>query len=194
MCEDVEIIRVIYLMALIWSVVADVPTEEERTQIVEFLTNLRESVKPPASNMMLMRYSSELEAAAQKYLASCSTTGPDRSSLPEDVFKLGSYSNLKEPTSINMLSFYASEGNSYNYDQNQCATSCLFYKMMILAASNAVGCGQINCTRQRDKSESYLIICLFKLNGGNADEQPYKRGESCSECPDGFACERKQCF
>uniref|UniRef100_A0A5K3G260 SCP domain-containing protein n=1 Tax=Mesocestoides corti TaxID=53468 RepID=A0A5K3G260_MESCO len=94
---------------------ADIPTEEKRTQIVEFLTSLRESVDPPASNMM------------------------------------------------------------------------------ILATSNAVSCAQTECTRQGDASESYLTLCLFKLNGGNADERPYEQGKSCSECPDGFACRRKQC-
>uniref|UniRef100_A0A5K3FCN0 Conotoxin n=1 Tax=Mesocestoides corti TaxID=53468 RepID=A0A5K3FCN0_MESCO len=46
--------RVIFILALIWSAVADIPKEEERSQVAEFLMNLRESVNPPASNMLLM--------------------------------------------------------------------------------------------------------------------------------------------
>uniref|UniRef100_A0A5K3FHM3 SCP domain-containing protein n=1 Tax=Mesocestoides corti TaxID=53468 RepID=A0A5K3FHM3_MESCO len=45
---------------------ADVPTEKERTQIVEFLTNLRESVDPPASNMMLLAKTNAVDCAEAK--------------------------------------------------------------------------------------------------------------------------------
>uniref|UniRef100_A0A5K3FNG7 SCP domain-containing protein n=1 Tax=Mesocestoides corti TaxID=53468 RepID=A0A5K3FNG7_MESCO len=186
--------RVIYFVALMLGAVADIPTEEQRTQIVEVLTHLRESVDPPASNMLLMRYSSELETAAQNFLASCSSTDFSPSTLPQDVYDLGRYYDQKGPAYVDMLTQFASESQYYNYDQNQCTKSCNNYKRMILATSNAVGCAQNNCTRQEDASESHLTICLLKKNGGDADERPYKRGESCSECPDGFACHRKQCF
>uniref|UniRef100_A0A5K3FXV5 SCP domain-containing protein n=1 Tax=Mesocestoides corti TaxID=53468 RepID=A0A5K3FXV5_MESCO len=194
MCEDVEMRRVIYLMALIWSAVADVPTEEERTQIVEFLTNLRESVKPPASNMLLMGYSSELETAALKMLANCTSIGLDRDSLPEDALDFARYVFHKGPAYLEVLTHYASNSQNYNYDRNQCTKSCVNYKVMVLATSNAVGCARRDCSRQGASPKVYLNICLLKKNGGNVGGQPYKRGESCSECPDGFACERKQCF
>uniref|UniRef100_A0A5K3FK42 SCP domain-containing protein n=1 Tax=Mesocestoides corti TaxID=53468 RepID=A0A5K3FK42_MESCO len=137
---------------------------------------------------------SELETTAQNFLANCSSTGLDQSSLPADIFDFGNAYNNKGPMYVDMLTFYASEKKYYNYDQNQCTGPCRYYKVMTLATSNAVGCAQNNCTRQGETSESYLTVCLFKVNGGNADERPYKRGESCSECPDGFACHRKQCF
>uniref|UniRef100_A0A5K3FUG2 Cytochrome P450 n=1 Tax=Mesocestoides corti TaxID=53468 RepID=A0A5K3FUG2_MESCO len=38
---------------MVWGVVANIPTEKERTKIAEFFTKLRESVDPPASNMQL---------------------------------------------------------------------------------------------------------------------------------------------
>uniref|UniRef100_A0A5K3FC84 SCP domain-containing protein n=1 Tax=Mesocestoides corti TaxID=53468 RepID=A0A5K3FC84_MESCO len=186
--------RVIYLVALIWGAVADIPTEDQRTQVVEFLTNLRESVDPPASNMLLTRYSSALETAAEKSLANCSSNGLERNCIPQDVHHFGIHSSQKGPAYFDMLNLHASVGHDYNYDHNKCTRSCLYYKMMILATSNAVGCAQKECTGQGDTSESYLTICLLKKKGGNADERPYKRGKSCSECPDGFICHRKQCL
>uniref|UniRef100_A0A5K3FGR0 SCP domain-containing protein n=1 Tax=Mesocestoides corti TaxID=53468 RepID=A0A5K3FGR0_MESCO len=186
--------RVIYSLVLIWSVVADIPTEEECTQIVEFLTNLRESVDPPASNMLLIRYSSKLETAAQNILANCSSIGPDRKSLPEDAFDFIRYFYHKGPAYTKMLTHYASNSQNFNYNQNQCTKSCFNYKVMVMATSNAIGCAQKECSRKEDSFKAYLAVCLLKLNGGNPAERPYKRGESCSECPDGFACRRKQCF
>uniref|UniRef100_A0A5K3FX48 SCP domain-containing protein n=1 Tax=Mesocestoides corti TaxID=53468 RepID=A0A5K3FX48_MESCO len=186
--------RVIYFVMLIWSVVADVPTEEERTQIVEFLTNLRESVDPPATNMLLMKYSSGLETAAQNYLANCSSTGLNEGALPGDVFRfLRTYDNRK-PVYLRMLSSFTSDRQSYNYDQNKCSGSCFPYKSMVLATSNGVGCAEKKCLRGETSSEVHFVTCLIKLNGGNTAKRPYRRGDSCSECPDGFACHRKQCF
>uniref|UniRef100_A0A5K3G0B0 Secreted protein n=1 Tax=Mesocestoides corti TaxID=53468 RepID=A0A5K3G0B0_MESCO len=67
---------------MVWCVVADTPTEKERTNIAEFFKKLRESVDPPASNMQLMMYSSELEMIAQNVLANCPSGRLDRRSLP----------------------------------------------------------------------------------------------------------------
>uniref|UniRef100_A0A5K3FDC9 SCP domain-containing protein n=1 Tax=Mesocestoides corti TaxID=53468 RepID=A0A5K3FDC9_MESCO len=186
--------RMIYFFVLIWTAVADVPTKMERTQILEFFTNLRESVDPPASNMLLMRYSSELEKAAQKTLANCSSIGLDRKTLPEDAFDFFRYFFHNGPTYVEMLTHFASNSQNYNYDENKCTRPCLSYKVMVLATSNAVGCAQSDCTRKGHSSKAYLTICLLKKNGGNAAKKPYKRGDSCSECPDGFACHHKQCL
>uniref|UniRef100_A0A5K3F6B8 SCP domain-containing protein n=1 Tax=Mesocestoides corti TaxID=53468 RepID=A0A5K3F6B8_MESCO len=47
-------LKLICLVTLLWWAEADSPTNQERTQIVDLLTKLREEVDPPASNMMLM--------------------------------------------------------------------------------------------------------------------------------------------
>uniref|UniRef100_A0A5K3EXX4 SCP domain-containing protein n=1 Tax=Mesocestoides corti TaxID=53468 RepID=A0A5K3EXX4_MESCO len=44
----------IFLLALSWRVLAEVPSEEDRKTIMECHTKLREEVKPTASNMQLM--------------------------------------------------------------------------------------------------------------------------------------------
>uniref|UniRef100_A0A5K3G5X5 Venom protein n=1 Tax=Mesocestoides corti TaxID=53468 RepID=A0A5K3G5X5_MESCO len=42
------------ISAFIWLVMAEPPTDKEREEIVEFHTRIRENVKTPASNMLLM--------------------------------------------------------------------------------------------------------------------------------------------
>uniref|UniRef100_A0A5K3FZX1 SCP domain-containing protein n=1 Tax=Mesocestoides corti TaxID=53468 RepID=A0A5K3FZX1_MESCO len=183
--------RVIYFVALIWCAVADIPTEDQRTQVVEFFTNLRESVDPPASNMMLMRYSLELETKAQNFLDICSSTGLDRNILPKDAIQFGGYVDQRGLAYVDMLNYYASERQYYNYDQNRCTRSCSVYKEMVLATSTAVGCAKGKCNPRGVSSNRNLTICLLKKTEWNPEERPYRRGDSCSECPDGFDCQRK---
>uniref|UniRef100_A0A5K3FU64 SCP domain-containing protein n=1 Tax=Mesocestoides corti TaxID=53468 RepID=A0A5K3FU64_MESCO len=65
-------LKIIYLLTLLWWAEARSPTDVERNQIVEMLTTSREQVDPPARNMMLMEYSDDLENLAQKWLKNCS--------------------------------------------------------------------------------------------------------------------------
>uniref|UniRef100_A0A5K3F441 SCP domain-containing protein n=1 Tax=Mesocestoides corti TaxID=53468 RepID=A0A5K3F441_MESCO len=119
---------VIYFMVLIWSAVTEIPTDEQRREIVELHTKLRESVQPPASNMMLMRYSSELEALAQKYIANCSSGWPNPWTLPEDIFDLGRLSSSSTNPYASMLTKFSSQRQYYNYDQYQCKDTCFEYQ------------------------------------------------------------------
>uniref|UniRef100_A0A5K3FTD6 SCP domain-containing protein n=1 Tax=Mesocestoides corti TaxID=53468 RepID=A0A5K3FTD6_MESCO len=75
----------IYFVALIWSVVGEMFTETERKEIVELHTQLRESVQPPASNMLMMRYSPELETLAEKWIVNCTSSLADPKTLDEHV-------------------------------------------------------------------------------------------------------------
>uniref|UniRef100_A0A5K3G163 SCP domain-containing protein n=1 Tax=Mesocestoides corti TaxID=53468 RepID=A0A5K3G163_MESCO len=66
---------------------------------------------------------------------------------------------------------------------------------MVLATANEVGCAQNVClTSNPPPVFEFLNVCLFRRIGGYLTDRPYKSGMSCSECPNGFACERKQCF
>uniref|UniRef100_A0A5K3FES2 SCP domain-containing protein n=1 Tax=Mesocestoides corti TaxID=53468 RepID=A0A5K3FES2_MESCO len=110
------------------------------------------------------------------------------------VFDFSTYSYQKDSAFLDALTYYGPTRRYYNYDQNKCLVPCHNYKTMVLATLNAIGCYRKICFRKRDSSQAYLTMCLLLKNGGNPDGRPYKRGDSCSECPDGFVCRRKQCF
>uniref|UniRef100_A0A5K3G5B0 SCP domain-containing protein n=1 Tax=Mesocestoides corti TaxID=53468 RepID=A0A5K3G5B0_MESCO len=139
-------------------------------------------------------YSSELEMIAQNVLANCPSGRLDRRSLPGDVYDIGRFYNNREAY-VDMLTDVASQGRYYNYEQNHCAKYCLYYKAMVLATTNAVGCAQSQCKlRPNSPAEQYITMCLIKRTDGNLNDRPYKSGVSCSECSDGFSCRRNQCF
>uniref|UniRef100_A0A5K3F7M4 SCP domain-containing protein n=1 Tax=Mesocestoides corti TaxID=53468 RepID=A0A5K3F7M4_MESCO len=118
----------IYLVALIWSATAEVPTPEQRKEILELHTNLRESVQPHASNMMLMTYSTELEAITYNWIANCSFITPHPDTLPGDVVDIGEDVEDGMLTIVEMVKRFASEKRFYNYDRNRCTEYCYNYK------------------------------------------------------------------
>uniref|UniRef100_A0A5K3FSB0 SCP domain-containing protein n=1 Tax=Mesocestoides corti TaxID=53468 RepID=A0A5K3FSB0_MESCO len=187
--------KLICLVALIWTVAADVPTLEERNRIMELHTQVRESVEPTASNMMFLRYSSELETLAQGYIVNCSFAPPNPDFLPENVSEIFHLKSGARPTFDEMLQDIASRKQYYDYEKDQCTDACFDYRQMIYAKQTAVGCAQRQCTSQTvDAQARYLTMCLYKPSERYFQERPYKSGVSCSECPEGYICRTKQCF
>uniref|UniRef100_A0A5K3FKM8 SCP domain-containing protein n=1 Tax=Mesocestoides corti TaxID=53468 RepID=A0A5K3FKM8_MESCO len=118
----------IFLAVIILHVAAEVPTEEERNQITEFHTKLREEVNPPATNMMLMQYSTELEQLTQNLLANCSYRGPEANSTPAGVWPILNVTQVVKPKFIDVLTEFGNQKQFYNYDNNSCDAFCYFYK------------------------------------------------------------------
>uniref|UniRef100_A0A5K3FRG0 SCP domain-containing protein n=1 Tax=Mesocestoides corti TaxID=53468 RepID=A0A5K3FRG0_MESCO len=185
--------NVLYFVMLICGVTAEFPTAEERKEIVELHAQLRESVDPPARKMMFMNYSIELEKLAHDWAANCSFAELSVYSLPNDIFATVD-SFEEKPTFEEFLKGIVSQKELYNYEQNYCRGYCYDYKVMVLEAANAVGCARRKCFIKSSPTHfTNLVLCLYKpahKPGG----LPYESGESCSDCPTGFQCYRKQCL
>uniref|UniRef100_A0A5K3FZE3 Lipocalin n=1 Tax=Mesocestoides corti TaxID=53468 RepID=A0A5K3FZE3_MESCO len=73
-------LRVIGLLTLTGGVFPlIVPSPVERAQIITKLTNIRENVQPPASNMNMLSYFEEMEQLAVNWVSKCSFVYPSRS-------------------------------------------------------------------------------------------------------------------
>uniref|UniRef100_A0A5K3EHD1 SCP domain-containing protein n=1 Tax=Mesocestoides corti TaxID=53468 RepID=A0A5K3EHD1_MESCO len=68
--------RSTYLLALIVSGLVQALDQEGRCTILEHFTKLREDVDPAARNMLLMKYSLDLEKLADDWLANCTLEFP----------------------------------------------------------------------------------------------------------------------
>uniref|UniRef100_A0A5K3G168 SCP domain-containing protein n=1 Tax=Mesocestoides corti TaxID=53468 RepID=A0A5K3G168_MESCO len=184
-------LKLISVLTLTWHVLAEVPTDEERKAILECHTKLREHVNPPASNMMLMNYSIEMENLAVKYFANCR--------LPVDREPFQGTSELlmdelpERPQFVQQLCQV--NGNNYDYVRDQCNAPCSDYNLMAWAVSTQVGCALKTCPNRSDDSKStYTLVCLYKPGDDSLTGRPYESGRSCSQCPDGYTCRRNQCY
>uniref|UniRef100_A0A5K3FU07 SCP domain-containing protein n=1 Tax=Mesocestoides corti TaxID=53468 RepID=A0A5K3FU07_MESCO len=182
------------LLALFWSIAADIPSMDERKKLVELHAQLRESVEPPASNMLMMAYSSELEALVNAWMANCSTDPPRPDAFSNEASLISKYTQGKRPTLFDEMALLSQQKELYNYADDKCSSFCYYYKQMVWATSGVFGCAQQHCGYMPDLSTPiYLTACLYVPPGNSLYERPYRSGQSCSECPGGSICYRKQC-
>ncbi|VDD82950.1 unnamed protein product [Mesocestoides corti] len=118
----------VLLLALTTNVIAEVPSGEERAAILDCHARLREGVKPIASNMLLLTYSTEMEKLADEYVKAC--TGAFPASSPR--FRQVGYIQL--PSSDQQLEYRDAllqvDDSAYVYRNNTCLGSCYDYKQV----------------------------------------------------------------
>uniref|UniRef100_A0A5K3FLA6 SCP domain-containing protein n=1 Tax=Mesocestoides corti TaxID=53468 RepID=A0A5K3FLA6_MESCO len=181
--------KIFGLLALTLLTQGDVPSEEERETIVECHTKLREEVEPPASSMQLMKYSVEMEKLAQELLDLCGSDFPESDPRFKDVgiSELSSEGGMPQ-----YRDFCNEDSKTYNYEGDSCKGHCLNYIRMVWAQTTLVGCALGRC-QGKDDPTTY-ILCAYKPSSLMLDSRPYENGTSCSKCPEGYGCQRNQCY
>uniref|UniRef100_A0A5K3FE53 SCP domain-containing protein n=1 Tax=Mesocestoides corti TaxID=53468 RepID=A0A5K3FE53_MESCO len=116
----------ILLFALLACVVTEGPSNEEREAILECHSKLREGVQPPASNMALLTYSSELEKLADEFVKGCNPSFPSSKPQYQDV------GYIQPPWSDSKFDYRdvlcKVDSTNYTYENNYCPGSCYDYK------------------------------------------------------------------
>uniref|UniRef100_A0A5K3FGZ4 SCP domain-containing protein n=1 Tax=Mesocestoides corti TaxID=53468 RepID=A0A5K3FGZ4_MESCO len=189
-------ISVVHLLALVWCVLAEVPSDEERGDIIECHTRLRAEVQPPASNMLLMTYSTHLEQMATKFVSKCPPPNQDsgNDSPLQGVGVITSTDGRDEP---NFITFACEvDERSYNYGDDTTGTESHDYRVMVTASTNKVGCAAQRCahTSRSGQSYYYFLACLYQPSLPTLDGKPYEKGGSCTKCPNGYRCHQNQCY
>uniref|UniRef100_A0A5K3EZ44 SCP domain-containing protein n=1 Tax=Mesocestoides corti TaxID=53468 RepID=A0A5K3EZ44_MESCO len=184
--------KLISLLSVLWLGSVQCLTTDERDAALQYLTQLRENVQPPASNMMLLNYSVELEQMAERYLSRCLGKYPDPSVDTEfngTAMMIKTYSPHK-PTVLQYLQDVQS--NAYLCDSQHLQFAfCQSYRKMLWAQSTEVGCAIHFCGLSGQSN--YLVGCLYKPGETVPPQKTYEVGESCRQCPHGYTCYRKQC-
>ncbi|VDD83071.1 unnamed protein product [Mesocestoides corti] len=185
----------ICLLALICYVAAEVPSKQERRLIVQAHTKIREGVSPSASDMKMMKYSKKLEEQAEKSLTECIVEDPLVTAYSDNETQNMRMYFDKKPTYADMINDLADDAQYYDYDANTCTEDCTQYKRIVWADSTRVGCAMHKCG-YLDSEQSrpvYVVICQYDPMQGIEERRPYVKGRSCSKCPAGDICRRKQC-
>ncbi|KAH9287174.1 GLIPR1-like protein 1 [Echinococcus granulosus] len=190
-------VKVFGLLTLISTASCQFPNEVEKAQLLETHHDARENVYPPASNMMLLLYSSHLEQLADYWASRCRFEHPDWSQYPhyhglgQNIAAVGGF----KPAFTEAVCGWRHEEKYYSYFNNSCTHICGHYTQMVWANTKWIGCAMRRCDGMRAdwNNPQYFTVCQYKTAGNYHGEWPYKYGPSCSQCPKRHSCYRKQC-
>ncbi|CDS35452.2 glioma pathogenesis protein 1 [Echinococcus multilocularis] len=189
--------RICSLIALIPVAMGYLPTRVERAQMLEVHLEARETVYPPASDMLLMEYSPDLERLADSWAQRCQFVLPDTKVYPQYrglIQNLALVAGVRAPFTEAACAWLL-EKKYYNYHNNSCTHVCGHYTQMVWADTTHVGCAMHQCDGLKPEwgNPQYLTVCHYKPGGNYPGVRPYQSGPICSKCPEGHECYRNQC-
>ncbi|VDM27217.1 unnamed protein product [Hydatigera taeniaeformis] len=178
----------VYFCLLVNSVANDVAfrlTPEERRDLVNFHRRHRSMVDPPAANMMLLKYSTEVEEVASKHL-SCDTKNTSKMEIQGYNWNMA-LSVKRGPSVEDLAAAWGHQKAHFDASKDGSCMNCGEYKKMIWATSQLMGCAKADCYN------SSFLLCLYTPGGNWSMEQPYIKGDSCSGCEANVTCIENQC-
>ncbi|XP_078486439.1 glioma pathogenesis-related protein 1-like [Ciona intestinalis] len=183
-----------FVIALQW-------TERHHADFVNKHNELRRSVNPSASNMLMMTWDSELQALAAQHTAKCLFS--HSSGLKTSVFSVVG-ENLRRagntadtdlmPNETTQLWF--DEVSFYTHGTGACQAGreCGHYKQVVWAETYKVGCAASVCRNVFGTDNGFIISCNYGVAGDTASTRvPYTSGTSCSACSVTDTCKNKLC-
>ncbi|KAL5108900.1 GLIPR1-like protein 1 [Taenia crassiceps] len=160
-------------------------TPKERRGLIKFHLYHRSKVDPPAANMMLMKYSTEVEETALKHV-SCDTKNISKLEIKGYNWNLALSGN--GGTSVeDLAAAWGHQKVHFDPSKGGSSINCGEYKKMIWANSREMGCAKADC------NNSSVLLCLYSPGGNWLMEQPYIKGDSCSDCKGNVTCTQNQC-
>uniref|UniRef100_A0A5K3EFN8 SCP domain-containing protein n=1 Tax=Mesocestoides corti TaxID=53468 RepID=A0A5K3EFN8_MESCO len=169
---------------------------KEREAVEEFGRKLREEVQPPASDIKLLTYSMEMEQLAEKYKNGCLHGSPDPMLNPEyqDTQMLFWFDSGQPLPFPDYLKDVLEQKQEYDFDKRRCRSTCVHYLQFVYANATEVGCATHVCgIDDASAANSYHVALCVLRKKYERGRRPYHRGPSCSRCPLGYECFRRQC-
>ncbi|XP_020651059.3 peptidase inhibitor 16 [Pogona vitticeps] len=175
-------------MELSWSF-----TSEEKKLILDLHNQYRSKVDPPAADMLKMSWDPELEAFAKDYATKCIWEhNKERGQRGENLFAMSGDLDV----TLVVENWY-NEYQYYNISTLACEEDqmCGHYTQVVWARSERVGCGTVFCKTLENLNDTdmHLVVCNYKPPGNVKGHKPYKEGEPCSMCPEGYSCKDSLC-
>ncbi|XP_042317411.1 peptidase inhibitor 16 [Sceloporus undulatus] len=170
-------------MQLSWSF-----TSEDKKLIVDLHNQYRTKVSPPAADMRKMNWDPELETFAKDYATKCIWEhNKERGRRGENLFAMSGDLEVKT-----IVESWYNEYQYYNMTTLTCEEGqmCGHYTQVVWANSERVGCGTVFCETLEvlNDTDMHLVVCNYEPPGNVKGHKPYKEGEPCSMCPEGYSC------
>ncbi|VDM36860.1 unnamed protein product [Hydatigera taeniaeformis] len=154
------VVKIIGVAALISFASCQLPTNLQRAQMLEAHLRVREDVWPPASNMLLMEYSLEMEQLAAQWASRCEFEHPNSKVFPQyhwvgqNLAIFGGFT----PTFTEAVCGYNAERKFYHYFNNSCTGVCGHYTQVRRTAHIYA----THVAKHLHGVEQYMCACLMK--------------------------------
>lgn len=181
---------------------------EEQKLLLEAHNDYRKQVNPSASNMDEMIWNRSLADLAQTWSDGCLYEHPSRKTNPEYrgigqnlYIKYHDRGGDNPPRPIiQPVTLWNNEDVDYVFELASCNAGkvCGHYTQVVWANTNEVGCGMKFCPVATTHDprvnfpNAWLVTCNYSPGGNYRGQKPYKAGDPCSECPNGF-CKNGLC-
>ncbi|CAD7676933.1 unnamed protein product [Nyctereutes procyonoides] len=154
----------------------------------------RSEVSPRASDMLYMTWDPALARIAKAWARNCrfehngqlhsKTLHPNFTSVGENIWT-GSVSIFSVSSAI--TSWY-NEVHDYDFQTQKCNKVCGHYTQVVWADSYKVGCAVQYCPTVAGLQFSNTAHFICNYGPGQSYRTPYKRGSTCSACPNNDKC------
>lgn len=183
------------------STLPDIADEDFIKKCVQIHNQFRSKVNPKARNMLYMSWDPALARIAKAWAKSCrfahnpqlkSRLHPNFTVVGENIWT-GSLFLFSASAAI---SDWYNEIKYYDFSTMRCTKVCGHYTQVVWADSYKVGCAVQFCPRVANfesLSNGAHFICNYGP-GGNYPTRPYKRGTTCSDCPEDDRCLNNLCI
>uniref|UniRef100_T1H9G2 SCP domain-containing protein n=1 Tax=Rhodnius prolixus TaxID=13249 RepID=T1H9G2_RHOPR len=155
-------------------------------QILYLHNAFRSQVKPPASDMLAMKWDTEASKAAQRLAQQCRQLDHERhwdkklGFCGQNIF----ISTQQVPWLFAVRTWYL-EKNKYKYGmRNNSLKETGHYLQMVWATSHKLGCGFATCPGSVRGAKYFSYVCNYCPTGNYLGKlgRPYKKGIPCSSC------------
>ncbi|XP_067863538.1 peptidase inhibitor 16-like isoform X2 [Heptranchias perlo] len=185
-------LKVLLLISLTFPKPTGAMSEEDKKDLVAAHNKYRSEV-PDASNMLRMKWDTDLEEIAVKYTRECIWEhNNDRGETGENL-----YVATSPPSPEKAVEEWYLEVADYTYETMHCTPQkmCGHYTQVVWANSDKVGCASHFCDELQglDYKNLSILVCNYLPQGNVIGQKPYKKGTPCKECPTGTKCIEKLC-
>ncbi|VDD79537.1 unnamed protein product [Mesocestoides corti] len=168
----------------------------DREMLLFLHLSTRVTVNPPAMDMEILQWSSDLEGYAKLWAESCSWEYPRATNISErpltllgmNIAVISTESFILKENVPSVAMFYQmwmQNRHNFDYDLGICKEGyCGHYTQIVWAITEFIGCDRAYCeSEDHSKVKGHVLVCIYSPPGRTAGGQPYQSLSSHEQYP-----------